>query len=63
MGRPLDGAAASGLTGLVRLTTTPHLAAALFAPALGDLLCTHPGLRVELVGTTAASTSRGARRP
>jgi DNA-binding transcriptional LysR family regulator len=47
--RRLDGAA-SGLTGLVRLTTTPPLAALLFAPALGGFLRAHPGLQVELVG-------------
>ncbi|WP_426954512.1 LysR family transcriptional regulator [Muricoccus radiodurans] len=47
--RRLDGAA-GGLTGVVRLTTTPHLAAALFAPALGGFLRDHPGLRMELVG-------------
>jgi DNA-binding transcriptional LysR family regulator len=47
--RRLDGAA-GGLTGLVRLTTTPPLAALLFAPALGGFLRAHPGLQVELVG-------------
>jgi DNA-binding transcriptional LysR family regulator len=47
--RRLDGAR-GGLTGLVRLTTTPHLAALLFAPALGDFLRAHPGIQVELVG-------------
>lgn len=47
--RRLDGAA-GGLTGSVRLTTTPFLAASLFAPALGGLLRAHPGLRVELLG-------------
>jgi DNA-binding transcriptional LysR family regulator len=45
----LDGAA-GGLTGLVRLTTTPPLAVLLFAPALGGFLRAHPGLQVELVG-------------
>ncbi|WP_165982267.1 LysR family transcriptional regulator [Dankookia rubra] len=48
--RRLDGAAAAGLTGPVRLTTTPTLAASLFAPALGGLLGAYPGLRLELVG-------------
>lgn len=47
--RRLDGAA-GGLTGLVRLTTTPHLASSLFAPALGSFLRAHPGLQMELVG-------------
>lgn len=47
--RRLDGAAA-GLTGAVRLTTTPLLANLLFAPALGGLLHLHPRLQVELVG-------------
>jgi DNA-binding transcriptional LysR family regulator len=47
--RRLDGAA-GGLTGLVRLTTTPHLASSLFAPALGGFLSAHPGLQMELVG-------------
>ena len=47
--RRLDGAAA-GLTGSVRLTTTPLLANLLFAPALGGLLRTHSRLQVELVG-------------
>lgn len=47
--RRLDGAAA-GLTGAVRLTTTPLLADLLFAPALGGLLYSHPRLQVELVG-------------
>ncbi len=40
----------SGLTGLVRLTTTPFLSARLFAPALGGFLRLHPGLQVQLVG-------------
>ncbi|HEY8613931.1 MAG TPA: LysR family transcriptional regulator [Roseomonas sp.] len=47
--RRLDGAA-GGLTGLVRLTTTPHLASLLFAPALGGFLRAHPGLQMELLG-------------
>lgn len=47
--RRLDGAAA-GLTGTVRLTTTPLLANLLFAPALGKLLHLHPRLQVELLG-------------
>lgn len=47
--RRTDGVA-GGLAGPVRLTTTPHLAASLFAPALGGLLRDHPGLRMELVG-------------
>jgi DNA-binding transcriptional LysR family regulator len=47
--RRLDGAA-GGPTGLVRLTTTRHLAALLFAPALGGFLRAHPRLQVELVG-------------
>jgi DNA-binding transcriptional LysR family regulator len=48
--RRLDGGAGGGLVGPVRLTTTPSLAATLFAPALGTLLRAHPGLRLELVG-------------
>lgn len=40
----------SGLTGLVRLTTTPFLSARLFAPALGGFLRLHPSLQVQLVG-------------
>jgi DNA-binding transcriptional LysR family regulator len=47
--RRLEGTT-GGLTGLVRLTTTPHLAALLFAPALGGFLRAHPGLQIELVG-------------
>ena len=47
--RRLD-AAPDGLTGLVRLTTTPYLASALFAPALGAFMQKHPGLQLELVG-------------
>ncbi|HEX8450506.1 MAG TPA: LysR family transcriptional regulator [Longimicrobium sp.] len=41
---------AGGLTGLVRLTTTPHLASTLFAPAIGAILRAYPGLQMELVG-------------
>ncbi len=47
--RRLDGAA-GGLTGLVRLTATPHVASSLLAPALGGFLRAHPGLQIELVG-------------
>jgi DNA-binding transcriptional LysR family regulator len=47
--RRLDGASCK-LTGLVRLTTTPHLASSLFAPALGGFLRANPGLQMELVG-------------
>lgn len=46
--RRIDGAA-TGLTGPVRVTTTPHLAACLLAPALGPFLAAHPGLQMELV--------------
>jgi len=47
--RRLDGGA-GGLSGLVRLTTTPFLASMLFAPSLGRFLRAHPQLQVELVG-------------
>lgn len=47
--RRLDGAEA-GVSGTVRLTTTGHLAAHVFAPALPGLLRRHPRLRLELVG-------------
>jgi len=47
--RRLD-AAPDELTGLVRLTTTPYLASALFAPALGAFMQKHPGLQLELMG-------------
>ncbi|REG28343.1 DNA-binding transcriptional LysR family regulator [Paracoccus versutus] len=47
--RRAEGAAAS-LTGLVRMTTPPFLAAKLFAPALPAFFRRYPGLRLELLG-------------
>lgn len=41
--------ASSSLTGSVRLTTTPTLAAHVIAPALGGLFALHPELQLELV--------------
>ena len=47
--RRLDGAA-TGLTGSVRLTATPYLAASILAPAVGEFLRECPGLQLELIG-------------
>ena len=51
--RRLDGAP-TGLTGTIRLTTTPHLATSLIAPSLAPFLAQNPGLQVELVGDARA---------
>lgn len=46
--RRVDGAS-TNLTGRVRLTTTPHIAASLVTPALKTLLREHPKLDIELI--------------
>lgn len=51
--RRLDGASAL-LTGRVRLTATPQIAAKLIAPALAGLMREHPHLQVELIGDDRA---------
>lgn len=47
--RRIDGTA-DAPTGAVRITATPYLAAALFAPAIADFLRAYPRLNVELIG-------------
>ena len=47
--RRAEGTAVT-LTGLVRMTTPPFLAAKLFAPALPSFFQRHPGLRLDLLG-------------
>ncbi len=47
--RRYDGTS-TGLTGVVRLTTTPLLSSRLFGPMLGRFLQRHPGLQIQLIG-------------